>query len=385
MTGITTIHASELRTGVETALRLGRFDVRLVRRDADASDVRRIHIETGDGYFLELLPSKGLSVGRFATPSGDLFWKIPVEGLISPEKLDLLAPMLVEGESVEALRWIENFAGAIELLGLSNWGMPYRPVGSTSPLPLHGEASQIPVDYCELHGGEQTLTARSSFDVYDRWWEATKDDPRPWYLRGVRQWRVVRQVTLDTEGRRLQVVDTITNEGDEPRRPDWGYHVQLRPEDGARFIVPCDSVVSRTGQEVPDDFQVWKAARDERVREERGYIHTGCTTKADTHGRRSVECTAKYPTAPDVTVTIPYAPYIQSWFSCGGKGGRSFDLPERPDGTFMKVGWDGFGPEFGASPLDHDGACNPEVVEPVLAPGQARQLVVELRQKRSEW
>lgn len=373
--------AAALRTGAENELSLGNFTAQIGRNDSDAPDVRRIIVSTRSGYVLDLLPSKGLSVGRFKTPKGDVFWNIPVRGLVSPESFDPLAPMLVNGQVVKSLRWIENFAGAIELLGLSNWGMPVKDPDSDTILPLHGEASQIPVQTCEILADDRFFGAVASYEVRDRWWTDPEYADRPWYRRGNPLWTITRHVVLDTDKRQLQVLDAIRNDGSRRRRPDWGYHVQLRPEAGGKYVIPSRKTVGRFGGAVPEDFQVWRPAPDPTIRTERGYIHSGVEAVSDPVGGKAVQTWAEYPTLPTVRVTMPLAPYMLSWFSCGGTGGKEFDRPENPDGRYMAVGWDGFGPEFGASPLDHDGAGDPTVAEPELEPGETRLLHIAVTQE----
>ncbi len=375
------IPGDTLRKSAPQRFELGGFTISIDRNTRDADDVRRITIRRDDGTSLDLLPSKGLSVGRWTHAAGDVFWRIPVRGLISPDLFDPLGAMLVNGERVESLRWIENFAGAVELLGLSNWGMP-TPDKNGVVLPLHGEASQIPVDECTILADSRCFAAVGSYDVPDGWWRAEDsavDDPSlPWYRRGRPGWRVTRSLVLDPFAATLRIVDAIGNVGHTAARPDWGYHVQLKPEPGARFIVPSADVTSRFGGEVATDHATWHAADDPTIRTERGYIHTGVETSRDPLGGQVVETRAEYPDGRRVAVTMPAAPYMLSWFSCGGTGGREFDRPERPDGSYMEIGWDGFGPEFGASALDHDGAGDPSIVEPKIDPGDTRTLYLAI-------
>jgi hypothetical protein len=373
--------AEQLRRGAASRSAIGGFVVELGRADGDPDDVRRLVITGTDGFALELLPTKGLSVGYFNTPCGQVFWDIPVEALMSPEKIDLLGEMIIGGRRVKAMRWLENFAGCIELLGLSNWGMPHQRPGSLVLLPLHGEASQIPVDECWIRAGQVVLAARSRFIIRDSWWDASGDRQSPWYLRGRAQWQVTRNVVLDKSRRALQVLDEITNLGSSPAVPDWGYHVQLRAESGARLSIPSRARIDRAGKAVPEDFELWQPSPEPERRFERGYVHYGCPEETNPLGQPAVRGRAIYERGPNTLFTLPRSPYIQSWFSCGGSGGRAYSHPDRPDELFMVRGWNGMGPELGASPLDHNGAADPEIAEPALGPGESRLLFIEVRQE----
>lgn len=134
----------ELRTGPPREESLGSATVKLYQKPQDAKDVRRVMMAWPKG-FVDLQPTKGLTVGAYEHRGWKPFWEPVRLGIISPEEDDILGDVLIHGERTHSLRWIENFAGCIELLGLSNWGMPYDDPGEGVVLPLHGEASHIPL------------------------------------------------------------------------------------------------------------------------------------------------------------------------------------------------------------------------------------------------
>jgi hypothetical protein len=380
----TVFSAGDLRSGTPRRTQLGAEAVESYRGQRDASDVRRLRLSWEQGS-LELLPSKGLSVGAYRHGDWYPFWEPVVTGLISPDAEDLTGAMLVNGEEVAAMRWVENFAGCIELLGLSNWGMPRADPYTGELLPLHGEASHVPVEEVEIASGSGHIVACGSFDVHHGWWRASEwedhRDTRPWYQRGDPQWRVRRLVVVDTARPQLQIVDEITNVGIEPAKPDWGYHVQLRAADGARLLIPSRRVEDRFAGEVPEGFERWRPTpAPDSPREEHGYIHKGLETMRDPFGGSAVRGAALYPDAAPTCFTMPAAAYTLSWFSAGGKNTLGFARPETPEESHIPVPWDGMGPEIGASALDHDGNVDPEISHPPLAPGAALRLYTGLRQ-----
>ncbi|MFP4484183.1 MAG: DUF4432 family protein [Spirochaetaceae bacterium] len=368
---------TDLRTGEFTRREVGPVVAETFRGSGDAADVRRLRLSWEAGE-LELLPTKGLTVGPLRHGEWRPFWEPVVPGLISPEDEDLLGAMLIHGERVESMRWLENFAGCVELLGLSNWGMAYRPPKGAVTLPLHGEASHVPVSEVQVAAVEGCVVARAPFEVRHAWWD-DPDTSVSWYRRGVRRWGVVRTIIMDTEVQALHLVDEITNLGGEAAQPDWGYHYQLRAVEGARLLIPSESVEDRFGGEVPERFEAWEATPDPAVRYERGYIHKGVTVETSPIGTAAVRGAAIYPDGTSTLVTMPASTYTLSWFSCGGKGSMEFAFPERPRESAVAVAWDGMGPEIGASPLDHDGNADPRIRHEPVPPGGAQTLYSCLR------
>ncbi len=369
--------AADLRTGTPHSERSGGVTVRTVHVPGDAPDVRRLMVEWPDGR-LELQPTKGLSIGPYRHGDWEPFWTPVVPALISPESEQLLGDVLVHGNPVAALRWVENFSGCVELLGLSNWGMPAIDEATGTPLSLHGEAARIPVDGAAVGLAGSVVVVTGSFTMNSRWW-SEPDDGSVWYLRGTPDWRIERTVLIDTETPRLRFVDTIENIGTETAIPDWGYHVQLRAEPGAELIIPARSSEERSGGATPPtDFRRWRPDSDPAVREERGYVHKGVPRTAGPFDTDIVTGAAVYPQGPATIFTMPASAYTLSWFSCGGKDSLEFALPESPQSSLLPVAWDGIGPEIGVSALDHDGNTDPDMVHPPLEPGRSTRLSFSL-------
>ena len=373
----TRFSGTELRTGDPARRKLGGIVAETYRGAGDAADVRRLRISWEEGE-LELLPTKGLTVGELRHGEWVPFWKPVVSGIISPDEEDLLGAMLINGERVASMRWLENFAGCIELLGLCNWGMAHRPPDSDATLPLHGEASHVPVEEVAIAADERYAVVEAPFEVRHAWWN-DPDRSRPWYRRGVRRWRVVRTIIIDTNGGIMHLVDEITNVGSEPAVPDWGYHYQFRAADGARLLIPGERVEGRFGGKVPEHFEAWQPSPDPGVRYERGYIHKGVPIESSLLGTEAVRGAAIYPDGPATLFTMPASAYTLSWFSCGGQGSLEFAFPERPEESAIPVPWDGMGPEIGASALDHDGNVDPHITHRPIGPGETETLYSSLR------
>ena len=361
----------ELRNGGRSE-RFGEFSATLYRKKEDAQDVRRLLIGWPRGE-VDLLPTKGLSIGSYTHENWSPFWEPVQPGLISPEAENLMGRVLINGEPHEAMRWIENFAGCVELLGFSNWGMPLHHSDNGEVLPLHGEASHIPVENVDIARDERYIAVSGGFELRLGWWR-DPDESKPWYRRGEHGWRVTRTVLIDTQGPTLQFVDEIRNDAKESMVPDWGYHYQFRAEPGTKMVIPSKEVMGRFSENLEEDFQLWKPAAEAGTREERGYIHRGTVVEESPLGRLEGGRGGNYPSGPGTCFTMPAAGYPLSWFSCGGKGSLEFALPERPSESLIPVAWNGVGPEIGVSALDHDGNTDPAIEHPPVAPGRSIEL-----------
>jgi len=340
------------------------FTVGLGKEPGDGPSVRRLLIEAGEAR-LVLLPSKGLTLLSCSFSGTELFWEPPLEKIPDPEEIDLAGDLLINGKPQAGARWIATFLGGVELMGLDNWGMFGR--GEKGELlTLHGNASNIPVYTAELsQTGTGDIICTGSFTVYG------SCDTVKTGGEARETWRVARRVTLSPARRGVEIQDTITNLSAEPRFPDWGYHIQLRPEPGCRLLIPSGKVRPRFGDVPEAGFETWRPAVDESVREERGYIHQNLLAR---DGR--VDTLLLYPDGAGIRASIPHAPYTMAWNSAGGARGREFLLPERPEEPLIPSSWNGVGPEIGASALDHDGDTDPQVTEEILAPGAHRTLTL---------
>ena len=368
---------SELRSGPPQTFQLADSTIEITRSQYDDPGVRRLLLTMPEDIRVELLPTKGLSVREFRVRGRQVFWDPPFERIVNPEELDLSGMMLINGEEMPGFRWVENFAGGVELLGLQNWGMPVVHPETGELLPIHGTASNVPVDSVECSVVGSATVIKSTFTVRDG---ISRDaqDSGSWYERGTPLWEVARTVKVSREPEiAMTILDTITNRSDMPGTPDWGYHIQFRPEDGARMVIPSGAVSVRGGGDLPQDFEVWRGREATAGRQERGYIHKGCPAHRRPDLGRVINGEVRYREGARVGFSIPAAPYVLSWFSSGGTGCGEFALPEDPGTNFMKKPWDGLGPEIGASALDHDGDVDPSVPIPILQPGEKTTLGLE--------
>lgn len=376
----TVLSGETFRDAPETTVPLGPVQASTVRGDQDDADVRRLILRWAGGS-LELQPTKGLTIGPCTQGGWKPFWEPVVPGIISPDREDLLGELLVEGSPVAGMRWIENFSGCVEMLGLSNWGMPRVDERTGVTLPLHGEAARVPVDYVAIGLIGSVCVVAAEYVFNSRWWNV-QDTSRPWYRRGCPDWRIVRTVAVDTMRPELQFVDSITNCTEHPVQPQWGYHVQLRAETGARLEIPAAEISVRGNRAAsPGDYYTWRAAADPARREERGYILRGIPAVPGPFDTEVVHCGATYPDGESTEFTMPAAACTLSWFSCGGSGSLEFALPESPERSLLPVGWDGMGPEIGTAALDHDDNFDPAVVHRELDPGETTRLYFSFCQK----
>ncbi len=349
-----------------------RYSLKHVKGDPDS--VFRFYLES-DSFSLEVTPTKGLSVRDFSYNGRQFFWKSPLENLPDPKKVFIEGSMLLNGKPEKGTRWIEYFASHIEMLGLDNWGIPREKGGRI--LGLHGNVSSIPVEEIRVEEKKGIIAVSGFFNVYD------PNNIYPKDFSELPYFKVEKRIVLDLEKPALLVRDRITNIRRERRFPDWGYHVQLRPEAGCRYLIPSGEVKKRGGGIPEEGFDFWREAAVPVEREERGFIHKGLevTENAFPDGSPGVETLLRYKDGSGIKCVIPLSPYTLSWFSCGGKNGSEFIIPGKagePDRKLLHRNWDGVGPEIGASALDHDGDTDPSMVQDFLEPGESVELQIYL-------
>ncbi|RKX85598.1 MAG: hypothetical protein DRP58_05600, partial [Spirochaetes bacterium] len=197
--------------------------------EGDPTSVYRFYL-TGDNFSLEITPSRGLSVRDFTCRGRQMFWNAPLENLSDPDRIDMKKAMIINGESVKGTRWLEYFASHIEMLGLDNWGVPVEKDGKV--MGLHGNASSVPVTEIILEERDDRVVVSGSFYIHDPN-EVLEEDNK-----SSRYFKVEKAIEFYNERPVLVIKDKITNISGTPRFPDWGYHVQLKPEEGCRYLIP---------------------------------------------------------------------------------------------------------------------------------------------------
>ena len=276
--------------------------------------------------------------------------------------------------------FIKTYMGGIELLGLGNWGMMYTDPETGKFHVLHGEVGNIPVETVSITIVEDRLEVQGSFIV--RSFEG--DKKLLWYQRGDALYEVTRTVAVEKGRLALHVKDSIKNISSEIQKPDWGYHVTLRPEKGAAYLIPSRSIEVRGGGAVPSEHETWPPAENAENRVELGIIHKALEVTPGVFGEKDgVRSLLYYPDGSGIAVTNTPVPYFQSWFSVGGLNTQEFTYA---DGCqVLQKNWDGQGIEFGSSGLDHDGNIDPAVdYDPLLHPGETASIdiLVEVLQSK---
>ena len=342
--------------------------VSLVHKSGDPPAVNRI-IASVSGIEVELLPSKGFSVGQVYLYGRPVFWNPPI-GICDPYTLDLFSKeVAINGTPAPGFTFLKTFCGGIEFYGLRNWGMPAFDKRKEFLHPLHGETSNIPVDFCdvEIYNGEIILS--TSFVYRD----IPHEPSGTWYLQGPELFEVERRVVIRKENPRLQLIDRVTNISQEPLKPDWGYHITFFPSDGSRLLVPSASAENRSGEKVPENFDRWSPAKNNEIRKETGIIQKGMKTHPSDFGNLRYVLVI-HPHLKGIKASFPPSLYFQTWFCKGGANSKEFIRVSDGKPLFSR-NWDGMGIEFGSSALDHDGNTDQLVPKPgFLDPGSSIEI-----------
>lgn len=359
---------SEQRT-LKRSIRAGGYIVEYVHEPYDPPGINRVYVKVNE-MSVEILPSKGMSIGDVLHGDSMLLWQPLLDVLPDPDRVDLSGELTWNGEPIRGFRFIEYLVGGVMMFGLRNWGMPYRDRETGYSGTLHGEAANIPVERVTVRAGKESLEVSGEFFVHD----GSGDAKNVWYRRGERLYLVTKRVAVHETRSIVAVSDTITNVSGRPLQPDWGYSIKFHPADGTQYLVPSGEVLLRDGGTPGPAHEVWRPAGVESAREERGVVHRGLQVKKTLLNGKGVETLIRHKNGEGLRVVVPRTPYFLSWFSSGGRGSREFLLPGDAGKGPMKVfenNWNGIGPEFGISALDHDDNVDPEVGVTSLKPGES--------------
>lgn len=340
------------------------FSCRMVHLPEDPVNANRIRISTPE-VEVELLPSKGLSLGQAWIKGKPIFWEAPIE-LPDTETLDLWSnEVLINGNPAPGFTFLKTLVGGVELYGLKNWGMPTVCDGKLQP--LHGETSNIPVSEvrCSMENDECTIQASFDYRTFEG------DAKLPWYLRGEALFRVTKKMILKKDALEMKLEDTIENLSNRSLIPDWGYHITFKPEQGARYLVPSLKAEERSGNPLPADIQIWYKSENEKVRTETGIIHK----QIEVAESALVKTRLIYPDKSTIEVSTTPSPYFQTWFCNGGKDSAEFT--DSNGESLLRKNWDGMGIEIGSSPLDHNGNIDKSVdYKQELKPGEKKKIEI---------
>jgi len=356
--------------------KMGDYYLSCTHVEGDPEKVFRIYVESPCGLNLEITPSKGMSLRDCSYQERQMFWDSPMKNLPDPEQVDIMSTVICDGTPVPGLGWIKYFASHVELMGLLNWGID-RKLKDGTFYPLHGNVSNIPVEKITVETLEDRIRLTGSYKVYGSYSIFPVPGNSP-------DFEIEKQIDIFSDKPVIFQKDTIINLTENTVTPDWGYHIQLRPEPDCRYYIPAKSVEERFGESVPDDHNEWNRADNELIREERGYIYKGLLIESafsdKTDGVRTL---LKYNKSPGIEVVLPPSPYTLGWYSCGGGMGENFTIPansltEKPAKLLTK-NWDGIGPEIGASDLDHNGNTDPAISTGTLKSGEKMSIKLEFQ------
>ena len=352
-------------------LELNGFQLNIFHHESDPHTANRVRVWNKD-VEIEFFPSKGLSIAQAWIRGQAIFWEAPI-GLADTEDLDLWSDEIsINGHPAPGFTFLKTLIGGLEFYGLKNWGMPVLSQGETEL--LHGETSNIPVGEI-LFGTEDEKNCWIQASFLYRTFKGDKN--LPWYERGSAIFKVTRKLIIPADGIEFIVEDSIENVSNTTQRPDWGYHITLRPEEGARLLVPSKQVQERSGNALPADIETWHEAEDGSIRTETGIIHQELLASQSESGPDSIVSLIEYPDRTGLAVSCPPSPYLQTWFCNGGKGSKEFT--DRKGKSILMKNWDGMGLEIGSSALDHNGNIDKTVsYEPDLSPGEQRTILLKI-------
>ncbi len=362
------LNCKNLTLNSDNKIKSGQLSVELLHQKNDPKNVNRLKI-INKNLVVEVLPSKGLSVGEAWYNKKAIFWE-PIIEMPDPDLLELNSDeVAINGEPLTGFTFLKTFNGGVELYGLKNWGMPRKNKNGTL-LPIHGETSNIPVNEVTVSIDEQEKTIEIKGEFFYNSFEGGLH--KPWYLRGEKLVKVIRSIIIKQgTNPSIDIKDTFKNISNSPFFVDWGYHITFAPEKGARIIIPSKKAENRSGEKLPEDIESWVPAKNSKIRTEVGIIHKGL--KEFTENELTInKVLIQRPNLGNLVVSFSPSPYMQSWMCNGGANSTEFTLAKTGKPLFRK-NWDGMGIELGASALDHDKNTDPAV--PVATPLQPKETV----------
>lgn len=341
------LNCKNRHANAETRYTTNDFYVELYHKNEEPENCNRLRIKTPQ-IDVELLPSKGLSLGQAYQNNRAIFWDAPLP-LIDSDKYDPYSDEIaIDGKPVIGFAFLKTFISGIEFYGLRNWGMPRTEQETGFVHPVHGETSNIPVETVNCLIKEDRIDITTSF-VYRNF---QGDDDKVWYERGEAMFQVNKTYSIFKNQPIIELIDEITNISDQNLTPDWGYHITFNPEDGSRLLVPSATVEERSGNRLPDDIETWHPAENTDIRTEYGYIHKGLMKFFD-EAKPINSALQLYPSGKGIRVDFPPCPYFQTWYCHGGKNSKEFTYSSTGKPLLTK-NWDGQGIEIGSSAVDHN-------------------------------
>ncbi len=341
---------------------LGTYAIVVKHLKTDADGMNRIYV-SGKDLNVELLPTKGLSVGQVFYKERPLFWSAPVD-LPDVNALNLQdSSVAINGVPTRGVQFLKTLMGGIELYGLQNWGMHYTDPNTGEFHPLHGETSNIPMDSVVAKIVETGMMIKGYMTVRDYEESGTE----PWYKRGKPLFQVIRKISFQNGIPEIFLEDEIINTSEHELVPSFGYHITLYPVEGCEIAIPSKIIEDRSAGPIPEDHNIWPPSKNKKIRTEVGVIRKGLQLLEDSiTAKKMVQSLVVYPDGTGIVMETPNFPYYQSWLCSGGQGSNEFT--DLNGVSLLTRNWDGIGIEFGSSALDHDGNVDSSFNQSYLLP-----------------
>lgn len=350
------------------------FMIKIYHDINDAENVKRISIKHKD-MNITLLPSKGLSILEAYNKETPFFWEPPMIGLPDPDDFNPLEKIYLSGVLTEGYGWLLQFTGGVEMLGLENWGMPKTDFETGIVMPMHGTASLIPIGSVEVKISKDRAEIIGEFEVR----KFRKIEKKPWYENGDILYKITKRVIIIPEIGSLILKDTITNKSKETLSPEWGYHVQMKAEPGAEYLIPSKKMKRIGDISLTEDAEIWYNSKCKNVREQTMNRHEKLRiTDNVLKGERSIETLLKYADGHAIKAIIPACSWFASWFSAGGENGQEWCIQDKLGNcgpSIMKKSYDGIGPEFGNCDLFGEEDEEKEFKELPLKPEESVDII----------
>jgi hypothetical protein len=370
----TILNTVDLKQNKNNQFDLDGTRVELYHQDKDPDNVNRIIISK-EQFKVELLPSKGLSIGEAFSKNRPVFWRNP-SPLYNPRSLKIYSDEIcINNEPAPGFIYIKTYTGGIELLGLDNWGMPAKNNNGDLMI-LHGAASLIPIENVSINDEKDKVIISGKF-VYRSF--PKKPSSNKWYEEGAPLFEVEKIVSFDKNIHKIEIKDIFTNISGKSLTPDWGYHITFYPEKDAEYLVPGKKLMERFDGTIRADYEKWKPSPQDKIRIEEGIIFQDLMKEENNSfvGSECISSILKYKDGSGILCQVPPVPYYQTWFCAGGALTDEFTYKD--GAPVLKKNWDGQGIEIGSSALDHNGKTDPTVAkEKELMPGESKTVQIHV-------
>ena len=155
------LNCTNIEQNLKNRIDTNGFIIQIFHIKDEPSAANRIMITRND-LKIEILPSKGFSIGKTSLKNKPILWDAPI-GLPDPASLDFMSDEIsVSGTPTPGFTFLKTFVGGIEFLGMTNWGMPRIDTLTGEFLPLHGEVSNIPLENIEFEVSNKGLLAKGT-------------------------------------------------------------------------------------------------------------------------------------------------------------------------------------------------------------------------------